>query len=60
MKIKNITPFALVLAITECSPVYSILYTDKDQSVDFTQYKAFAWLPDNDKENTFYHNADGK
>ena len=35
----------LFAAITGCS-TYNNIYSDYDRSVDFTQYKTFAWLPD--------------
>lgn len=47
-------PFLLLVA-SGCS-VYSVLYTDQDQAVDFSEYKTFAWLPDEDNENVPYHN----
>ena len=45
----------LLLAEGSCT-VYSVLYTDQDRAVDFTMYKTFAWLPDEDRENQPYHN----
>jgi hypothetical protein len=46
----------LLLTLFGCNNVYKVLYTDKDQSTDFKAFKTFAWLPNNNKENTPYHN----
>ena len=58
MKTKlHLSAFAiLLLTLTGCNNVYKVLYTDKDQLVDFKTFKSFAWLPDNNKENSPYHN----
>jgi len=53
-----ISAFTLLFAISGCS-VYSVLYTDHSQNVNFWAYKTFAWLPSDDNdttENTPYHN----
>lgn len=36
---------AFILFMIKCS-VYNEIYSEYDHSVDFTQYKSFAWLPD--------------
>ncbi len=58
MKIKLLIPSftLLLLAAGGCSNVYKVLYTDQTENIDFKKYKTFAWLPDDDKENTPYHN----
>ena len=59
MKLKLlISAFALLLFAFSGCTVYSVLYTDHSQDVDFKAYKTFAWLPsdDNDTTNTPYHN----
>lgn len=46
----------LIVMLAGCS-TYSKVYSDSDKSVDFTQYKTFAWLPDKaDTANTPYNN----
>jgi len=48
----------LIVAMSGCT-VYSVLYTDHSQNVDFRAYKTFAWLPSDNTdttENTPYHN----
>lgn len=43
---KNIlSAMAVVLLLNGCS-TYTKIYSDYDQSTDFTKYKTFAWLPD--------------
>jgi hypothetical protein len=57
MKTRAILPLTLLLLLLNgCTTLYSVLYTDQDESVDFTKYKTFAWLPHDDNENTPYHN----
>ena len=56
---KNIWIVALVfiIVLTGCSATYKAISTDYDRSVDFNQYKTFAWLPDKaDTMNTPYNN----
>lgn len=55
---KKIIFFAVVLVLLAgCSTTYNTVYTDYDRSVDFKQYKTFAWLPDKaDTANTPYNN----
>ncbi|MFX5521486.1 DUF4136 domain-containing protein, partial [Acinetobacter baumannii] len=31
-------------------------YNDYDQTVDFSRYKTFSWIPHSDNDNTPYHN----
>ena len=48
---------ALVILLASCSTTYKTVYSEYDRSVDFTQYKTFAWLPDKtDTVNTPYNN----
>ena len=55
-KIIWISASILIVMLAGCS-TYSKVYSDSDKSVDFTQYKTFAWLPDKaDTANTPYNN----
>lgn len=54
-------PFLLVaitaLVLGSCRSTYNTVYTDYDRSVDFKNYKTFAWLPDKaDSVNSPYNN----
>lgn len=52
-----IAALTLVVALSACTSAYKTVSTDYDRSVDFTQYKTFAWLPDKaDSANTPYNN----
>lgn len=55
-KIIWVSASILIVMLAGCS-TYSKVYSDSDKSVDFTQYKTFAWLPDKaDTANTPYNN----
>ena len=56
MKFKIIIPLLLLLVTTGCSTAYNLSYTDYDQTVDFSRYKTFSWIPHQDNDNTPYHN----
>ncbi len=46
-----------IMVLVGCSTIYNAVSTDYDRSVDFSQYKTFAWLPDKaDTANTPYNN----
>jgi hypothetical protein len=46
-----------IIVLVGCSTTYNAVSTDYDRSVDFSQYKTFAWLPDKaDTANTPYNN----
>ncbi len=51
-----ISAVALLLLVASGCSVYKVLYTDQSPNVDFTKYKTFAWLPNDDKEKKAYHN----
>lgn len=53
-KIFTFTAMTLIL-YTGCG-VYNNIYTDYDRSTDFSEYKTFAWLPEQDSSNTPYNN----
>ncbi|MDP2421358.1 DUF4136 domain-containing protein [Sediminibacterium sp.] len=56
-KNKWITAGILIVMLVGCSTTYNAVSSDYDRSVDFTQYKTFAWLPDKaDTGNTRYNN----
>lgn len=55
MKTKFFLPSIALLLLAGCG-VYNNIYSDYDRSVDFTKYKTFAWLPDQDSSNTPYNN----
>ena len=45
------------IAVAGCSTTYTAVSTDYDRSVNFGQYKTFAWLPDKaDAVNSPYNN----
>jgi hypothetical protein len=46
-----------IIVLAGCSTTYNAVSTDYDRSVNFSQYKTFAWLPDKaDTVNTPYNN----
>ncbi len=46
----------VMFAESGCS-VYSVIYTDHSSTIDFRNYKTFAWLPgDSNSDDTPYHN----
>ncbi|HET9056358.1 MAG TPA: DUF4136 domain-containing protein [Chitinophagaceae bacterium] len=46
-----------LIVLVGCSTTYNAVSNDYDRSVDFSQYKTFAWLPDKaDTANTPYNN----
>src|SRR5574338_1249597 len=51
MRPKIIFPLVAIILLAGCG-VYNNIYSDYDRSVDFTKYKTFAWLPDQDSSNT--------
>jgi len=56
-KILWISASILIVVLAGCSTTYNAVSSDYDRSVDFTQYKTFAWLPDKaDTANTRYNN----
>lgn len=56
-KILWISASILIVVLASCSTTYNAVSSDYDRSVDFTQYKTFAWLPDKaDTSNTRYNN----
>lgn len=56
-KIIWITTCVLIVILIGCSTTYNTVSSDYDRSVDFAQYKTFAWLPDKaDTTTTRYNN----
>ena len=56
-KILWIPASILIVVLAGCGTTYNAVSSDYDRSVDFTQYKTFAWLPDKaDTANTRYNN----
>lgn len=52
-----ILSIAIIMGLVGCSTAYNAVSTNYDRSVDFSQYKTFAWLPDKaDTANTPYNN----
>lgn len=56
MKYKIFIPLLLLLGAIACSTGYILSNTDYDQTVDFSNYKTFSWIPHTDNDNTPYHN----
>lgn len=56
-KIIWISTSILIVMLGGCSSTYNAVSSDYDRSVDFINYKTFAWLPDKaDTTNTRYNN----
>src|ERR1035437_1845144 len=55
MKKIQVFPIILTLLILGCR-VYNKSYSDSDNEIDFSQYKTFAWLPDQDTSRNKYPN----
>jgi len=56
MKIRFFIMLLVVAIVSGCSTAYNLSYTDYDQTVDFSKYKTFSWIPHQDRDNTPYHN----
>lgn len=56
MKFKILLFNLILLFVVEGCSVYTVLYTDQDQTINFSKYKTFAWIADTDNENAPYHN----
>jgi hypothetical protein len=43
---KGILPVLIIALLAGSCTIYTTVYTNRDQSVDFSKYKTIAWLPD--------------
>jgi len=56
-KIVWITTSILLITLVSCNTIYNAVSVNYDDSIDFSKYKTFAWLPDKaDTINTPYNN----
>ena len=56
MNKKLLFPILTLLLFTSGCSIYSVVSTDKDNKVDFTKYKTYAWLPDKDNAEKSLNN----
>lgn len=56
MKQKISISLLLLFLAGGCTTAYNLSYADYDQTVDFSKYKTFSWIPHQDNDNTPYHN----
>jgi len=56
MKYRFVILLLVTAIVSGCSTAYNLSYNDYDQTVDFSKYKTFSWIPHTDNDNTPYHN----